>query len=137
MRLDQVMDEVAAALANITRLRVFAFPPQSLTPPAGYVSYPQSVDFDQTYGRGEDQITDLPIVLVGSKVTDRAARDLVAAWASGDGEQSVKAALEAWSWTSCDDLTVTSCEFDVETIAGTPYLAVMFKATAVGPGEDS
>jgi hypothetical protein len=60
----------------------------------------------------------------------------VAGWAAGDGPQSVKAAMEAHTWTSCDDLTVTSCEFDVETIAGVPYLAAMFKATVVGPGEE-
>ena len=136
MRLNAVMDEVAKALAQITGLNVFAYPPETLTPPAGYVSYPQSVDFDETYQRGEDRFTDLPIVLVASKVTPRAARDTVAAWASGDGPKSVKAAMEAWPWTTCDDLTVTSCEFDVEKIGGVPYLAAMFKATVVGPGEE-
>lgn len=136
MRLNAVMDEVAAALTQITGLRVLAYPPETLVPPAGYVSYPQSVDFDEAYGRGEDRLTDLPIVLVASKVTTRAARDTVAAWASGDGPKSVKRALEAWEWTTCDDLTVTSCEFDVERIGGVPYLAAMFKATVVGPGGD-
>jgi hypothetical protein len=136
MRLDAVMDEVAQALEQITGLRVSAFPPETLTPPAGYVSYPQSVDFDEAYQRGEDQFTDLPIVLVTGKATPRSARNTVTAWASGDGPKSVKRALEAWSWTTCDDLTVTSCEFDVELIAGVPYLAVMFKATVVGPGGD-
>lgn len=136
MRLDAVMDEVARVLAQITGLRVTAYPPQSLSTPAGYVSYPQSIDFDQTYGRGEDQFTDLPMVLVADKVTERSARDRVAGWACGDGPKSVKARMEAHTWESCDDLTVTSCEFDVETIAGTPYLAALFKATVVGPGED-
>lgn len=136
MRLDKVMDEVAAALQEITGLRVKAYPPETLVPPAGYVSYPQSVDFDEAYQRGEDRFTDLPIVLLASKVTTRAARDTVTAWASGDGPKSVKRALEAWTWTTCDDLTVTSCEFDVEKVAGVDYLAAMFKATVVGPGED-
>jgi len=136
MRLDKVMDEVAKALEQITGLRVFAYPPEKLSPPAGYVSYPQSVDFDEAYQRGEDRFTDLPIVLLASKVTTRAARDTVAAWASGDGPQSVKRALEAWSWTTCDDLTVTSCEFDVEKVGAVSYLAAMFKATVVGPGEE-
>lgn len=136
MKLGEVMDEVAAAVKQITGLsNVFAWPPSSITAPAGYVSYPRSVDFDRTYGRGEDQFTDLPIVLVCGKATDRAARDTVTQWASGDGPRSVKAALESWSWRTCDDLQVTTCEFDVETIAGVPYLAAMFKATAVGPGE--
>lgn len=137
MRLDQVMDEVATVLAQITGLNVFPYPPPTLVPPAGYVSYPRSIDFDETYQRGEDGFTDLPIVLVASKVTDRTARDTVAAWAAGDGPRSVKAAMEAWPWTTCDDLTVTSCEFDVEKIGGVDYLAAMFKATVTGPGKEN
>ncbi len=136
MNLNLVMDEAASVLMQITGLRVFAYPPATIVPPAGYVSYPKSIDFDETYGRGEDRFTDLPMVLLAGKATDRAARDTVAAWAAGSGPQSVKARMEAHTWTSCDDLTVTSVEFDVETIAGVPYLAVMFKATVVGPGED-
>lgn len=136
MRLDQVMDEVARVLTQITGLNVFAYPPGTLTAPAGYVSYPTSVNYDETYQRGEDRFTDLPIVLVIGKPTDKTSRDKVAPWASGDGPQSVKRAMEAHTWTTCDDLTVTMCEFDLETIAGVPYLAAMFKATVVGPGED-
>jgi hypothetical protein len=136
VKLDLVMDEVAGVLRQITGLNVLAHPPESITPPAGHVSYPQSIDMDETYGRGQDQFTDLPIVLVTSKATSRAARDTVAGWASGDGPRSVKARMEAHSWVSCDDLTVTSCEFDVWSIGGVPYLVALFKATVVGPGED-
>lgn len=137
MRLDKVMAEVAQTLAQITGLRVLDYPPEDLSPPAGYVSYPQSIDFDHSYGRGEDRFTDLPIVLVASNVTTRTARDTAAAWAAGDGPKSVKRAMEAHTWTTCDDLTVTSCEFDIERFAGGQYLAVMFKATVVGPGEEN
>jgi len=136
MRLDAVMDEVATVLTGITGLNVFAYPPGSLTSPGGYVSYPRSIDFDAAYGRGEDGFADLPIVLVVGKPNDKSSRDRVAVWASGDGPQSLKRHMEAHTWTSCDDLVVTSCEFDLEMIAGTPYLAAMFKATVVGPGED-
>src|SRR5688500_17020202 len=97
MNLAAVMDEVAKVLEQITGLRVFAWPPESLSGRAGFVSYPLSVDFDETFGRGQDQITDLPLVLVADKVTVRSARDKVAAWASGDGPQSVKRAFEARS----------------------------------------
>jgi hypothetical protein len=130
------MDEVAKALQQITGLRVFAYPPKTLSPPAGYVSYPTSVDFDEEYQRGGDQFSGLPIVLLASAVTTRAARDQVAAWASGDGPKSVKRAMEAWAWSTCDDVTINSAEFDVEKVAGIDYLAVMFKATVVGPGGD-
>jgi hypothetical protein len=136
VKLNDVMDEVASVLAGITGLRVFPYPAPTLTPPAGYVSYPRSVDFDETYGRGSDQFTDLPMVLLAGEATARPTRDTVAAWVAGDGPLSVKAHMEAHAWTTCDDLTVTSAEFDVETIGAVPYLAAMFKATVVGPGEE-
>lgn len=136
MRLDAVMDEVASVLTQITGLRVSGYPPDTLSDPAGYVSYPLSVDFDEAYQRGEDRFTDLPMVLVAGRVTNRATRDTVAGWVSGDGPQSVKRAMEARVWTSCDDMTVTSCEFGVETVSGTEYMAALFKATVVGTGGD-
>lgn len=137
MRLGEVMDEVAAAVKTITGLQeVYPYPPPTLTAPSGYVVYPESVNYDGAYGRGEDQFTDLGIVLAVGKPTEISARDTVAAWASGDGPHSIKRALEAWSWTTCDDLTVTSCEFITDTVADVPYLAAMFKATVVGSGKD-
>lgn len=134
MRLASIMDEVAEVLGGITGLRVFAYPPNTLSPPAGYVSYPQSIDFDATYGRGSDRITGLPITLLAGKVTDRSARDTAAAWAAGAGAKSVKALMEAHTWTSCDDLTITSCSFDVEIVASVNYLAAIFTADIIGPG---
>lgn len=136
MNLADVMDEVAQVLGQITGLRVFEYPPGSVAAPAGAVSYPESIDYDQTYQRGTDQITDLPMVLVVGKATERSARDTVSAWTAGSGPRSVKALMEAHTWTSCDDLTVTSCGFDVVSIAGVDYLAAEFRATIVGPGED-
>ena len=63
MKLDDVMDELAGALAAITGLRVFAYPPPTVVPPAGIVSYPESVIYDQTYHRGMDRISALPVIV--------------------------------------------------------------------------
>lgn len=134
MNLADLMDEVASVLDEITGLRVTAFPPATLSPPAGYVTYPEEVSFDETYGRGTDRISGLKFALLSGKVTDRSARDVVCAWAAGTGEKSVKQLMEAHRWASCDDLTVESCSFDVETIAGVDYLAVVFSANAYGSG---
>jgi hypothetical protein len=136
MRLADVMDEVAAVLKGITGLNVIPHPPATLKPPAGYVSYPRQVSYQQTYAQGETTYEDFPFVLVTSKVTDMTARDAVAGWASDDGAQSLIARMEAHAWVSCDDFTVTSCEFDVEKIAGVDYLAALFKATVTGPGKE-
>jgi hypothetical protein len=136
MKLDDVMDEVALVMGEITGLRVSAYPPGSVVGPAGWVGYPQSIDFDETYRRGTDQFTDLPIVLVVGKPTDKSSREKVTEWSKGSGANSVKAVMEAHAWESCDDLTVNACEFDAWEIAGVPYLVAMFTATVVGPGEE-
>jgi hypothetical protein len=136
MNLADVMDEIAEAMTQIAGLTVHAYPIASLTAPAGYLSYPVSIDYDEAYQRGEDQFTDLPIVLVAGKSNDKAARNKVAKWAAGAGLDSIKGALEGRSWNTFDDITVTSVEFDAELIGSVPYLAAMFKATVVGSGED-
>jgi hypothetical protein len=134
MNLKNLMDEAATVLATITGLRVTAWPPGSVVPPAGIVSYPNRIEYQTTYGRGVNVIRGLPFVLVVGKATERSARDTASAWTAGSGAASVVAAMEAHSWTSCDDLTVTAADFDVVTIAGVDYLAAMFEADAIGPG---
>lgn len=136
MRLDKVMDEVAECMSQLTKITVFGYPPPRVTGLAGYVAYPATADYHEAYDRGEDQLTDLPFVLVMPRPTDRSTRDQAARWASGDGPDSVTAAAERWDWKSCDDLTFGSCEFDVWDIAGVPYLVLMFTATVSGSGED-
>jgi hypothetical protein len=134
MDLNAVMDEIATELDTMTGLRVHGHPPASITPPAGVVSYPERVAYDQTYGRGMDRIERLPVILLAGKATDRAARDKVAGWAAGSGAGSVKAVLEANEWTSCHTVVVTECTFDVVTIAGVDYLAAMFDLDIAGAG---
>lgn len=134
MNLAAVMDEVAQVMQQLTKVNVFALPQATITPPAGMVGYPDSIQYDQTYGRGIDQFTDLPIWLVVGKATDLTARDTAALWSAGTGSESIKARMEAHTWTSCDDLTVTAVSFSSVTIGAVTYLAAVFDATVVGPG---
>lgn len=135
MNLADVMDAVASRLGDLTGLRVFGYPPPSVTPPTGIVSYPERVDYDQTYGRGMTRIPDLPVLLVVGKATERAARNKVAAWVSDEGPQSVKLALEdAAGSPPWHDLKVSSAEFDVVTIASIDYIAAMFSCEIACPG---
>jgi hypothetical protein len=94
MNLADVMDAVGDRLDTIAGLRVFAYPPGSVTPPAAVVSYPEGIEFDATYGRGSDRMT-LPVVVVVGKASDRAARDKLGAYCDGSGASSVKAVLES------------------------------------------
>lgn len=139
MKLDKVMDELALVMSELTDVNWHEWPAASITPPAGYVSYPLRIEYDQTYGRGEDSFVDLPLVLLAGDPTARETRDTVARWAGGDGADSLKRAFtyrrRQRLWVSCDDVQLTTGEFDVEIIAGVPYLAVLFKATVTGTGE--
>ncbi len=138
MDLSDVMDAVADRLRTIDRIadRTFAYPPLKVEAPAGIVAYPDSIDFDATYGRGLDMIRGLEVTIVEGKVSDRDARDRIAPYVAGTGLSSVKAVLEAGPHTGepWDDLHVLSVAFDVVTLAGTDYMAATFKIDLAGPG---
>lgn len=135
MNLADVMEEAGALLDTLTGLRVHRHPPGSVVPPAGVVSYPDSITFDVTGGRGVDRIDGLTVTLVVGKVTERRARDEIAAYAAGSGPKSIKALFEGHPWETCDDLTLSRCEFEIATIGGVDYLAATFYADVLGEGE--
>jgi hypothetical protein len=129
-----VMEEIGDVLDTLTGLRVHRHPPGSIVPPAGVVSYPERVAYDQTYGRGMDRLEGLPVVLLAGKVTERTARDKMGAWSAGTGAASVKVALESHAWASCDDVHVASVEFDTVSIGAVDYLAAVFSLNVAGAG---
>lgn len=133
MNLKDVMDEVAGQLDTIGGLRTYAFPPDSLAPPAAVVSYPDDYTFDATYGRGTDRMT-LPVVVVVGKPSDRSTVERLGAYADGSGARSVKAVVEAGTHTAFDTVRVMSIEFDVVTIGGQDYMAALFDLDIVGEG---
>lgn len=135
MNLSDVMDEVAEVMGALTKVNVKAVPPETVTADAGFVGYPESISFDESYGRGLDQFNDLPIWVITGKVTNLTSRDKISRWSAGAGPESIKARMEAHAWASCDDLTVTAAEPATVTIGGVDYLAVIFSATVMGPGE--
>jgi hypothetical protein len=134
MNLGDVMDQVAGRLDTIDGLNVFAFPPDSLSPPAAWIAYPAAYTFDATYGRGMDRITDLGVVVVVGKVSDRSTRDLISQYADGSGSASVKAVLQSGTYNAFDGLRVTEVTFDVVTRGGTDYLAALFTLDIAGKG---
>ena len=137
MILSDVMEEIAARVRTVPGLegRTFAYPPPQIPGGvAGIVSYPERVDYDKTYGRGMDSIVGLPILIVVGQATDRGARDRVAQYAAGSGAHSVKAIVEADPHTAFDDLRVTSCQFDVVTIAAIDYISALFLVDIAGQG---
>ncbi len=133
MNLEAVMDELGTRLDTITGLRVHNQPPESLTPPAGFVGYPESVEYDQTYGRGTDKIT-LPVVIVEKLTPARAVRKRLTDYVAGSGAKSVKLILETGTYTTFHVITVQRVEFDAVTIAGVDMLAAVFTCDIQGSG---
>jgi hypothetical protein len=97
MLLSDVMDELAARLDVIDGLRVHAFPADNVNVPQAVVTYPETLTFDETYGRGSDRLT-IPVVVLVGKASDRASRDQLAAYADGSGVKSIKSAIESASY---------------------------------------
>lgn len=126
------MDELGQALDTIEGLRV-AVVGEKPIPPAAYVSYPDSIDYDQTYGRGSDAM-DLQAVLIVGQTVHRSTRRQLAAYCDGNGSESVKTVLEGFTYQTCDSVTVPSVDFDVVRLGAIDYMAAMFAIHVVGSG---
>lgn len=134
MNVADVMDQLGDALDTITGLRVFRYPPETLTPPAGVVAYPETAQYAEAYGRGMDRLM-VPIVVVLGKVSDRSSAIAMAAYLSGSGARSIKAVVDNYgSYTAMDSVTVTSAETDVFTMNGVDHIAATFEVDVVGRG---
>jgi hypothetical protein len=133
MNIVNVQDAIATQLDTITGLRVSAYPPDRITPPTAIVAWPDSYIYDETFVRGMDRLS-LPVVVLVSKVSDRASRAELAAYCNGSGASSIKAVLESGSYSAFDTLRVQSVDFDVVSIAGTEYMAANFTVDVVGTG---
>lgn len=133
MNLDNVLGQMATQLDTIANLRVYDFPPDQVYPPCAIVSWPDTYTYDFTYGRGSDRMS-VPVVVLVGKVSDRASRTNLAAYTDGSGASSVKAVLEAGTYTAFHELRVESVDFDVVSVAGIDYAAALFTIDVVGTG---
>jgi hypothetical protein len=132
--LDAVSEELRTALQTIAGLRCPPWGVEEVQPPAAVVTLPESVDFDETYGRGKDRYPDLQVVVLVGVPEERASRKTLAKYVAGSGAKSVKAVLEAYTWTTCEVVTVLRVDFPRATYAGTPYLAAAFHLEIIGKG---
>lgn len=134
MDLGEVMQAVADRIDTIANLRVYAYPPDDVQPPAAVVTYPGTLTYDATYGRGMDRIPDLTVVVLVGNVSDRASRDQITKWAKGSGANSIKTVVESGTYTAFDTVRVTEVTFDILTIAGVDHLAATFTLDIAGQG---
>ncbi len=133
MDLNAVMQELSDVLEGIDGLRI-AVVGEKPVPPAAYVTWPESITYDATYGRGSD-VMDLQAVVIVGRTVDRAVRAKLAAFCDGNDTGSVKTVLEDHSYITADSVTVPSVEFDIVRLGAIDYLAAMFAIHVVGSGQ--
>ena len=132
MNLVDVGQELAAQLGTILDGRATVYPPDRISAPAGFVFDPDTT-YDQTYERGMDTVLMSLTVLVARQPLETAWKQL-AAYVSGSGDKSVKACIEAGTYTSFDSVTVTGSQIGDTTAAGGDYKAAVFDLQIVGSG---
>lgn len=136
MNIADVMNEVAdvvKAIGGDNPLRVHAHPIKTISPPAAVVTYPDTITYDVTAGRGSDSMS-LGLWIAVGDVNTVSARDVLSDYTAGAGPRSIKAAIEGHGWTSCDFVNVTAVEFDPITLAAIQYMGAMFTLDVIGPG---
>jgi hypothetical protein len=114
------MDAIGVRLATISGLRVYDYPADSVTVPAGVVGLPELVVYDETYRRGLDMAT-LDVHVLVSKVSDRASRDAISGYLT-----TVKAAVDGTLGGAVADARVAEARSNTITVGGVDYLAVSF-----------
>lgn len=136
MNIEDVAGQLALALATVPGLRVAPWGVEAVQPPMAIIDAPERIEYDQTYGRGVDRFTDWQIVVLMPRTNDRTALAQLAKYAAGAGSSSVKARLEAYTYTACDPsgVHVVWAEFDTAKYAGADYLALIFHLNITGKG---
>lgn len=124
MNLGAIMDAVAAALiAEGVVTRAYAYPRESLEPPAAAVGYPmEPIAYDASFQGGTHRLT-LPVWVVIGKAVDRVTRDKVSALVL---EGDVKAALDGDLDGTVQSCRTTSATIESVSVAGVEYLGVRF-----------
>ena len=142
MDVPAVMLGLAAALETVPlpgagggTLRAFAFPVDQISPPAAVVAFPEGdIEFDTTFARGADRALFQVFVLVG-RPGERTAYPALAAYMSGQGASSIKAALEAdpelGGAAAGGTLAVPACRLETVMIGEVPYIAAGFDVDVV------
>lgn len=92
--IQQVLTGIKANLSTISGLRLNDYVPDQLNPPQAVVDFPGEIDYHAAFHHGLLTFEATIIILV-SKVVDRAGTAALAAYASPTGTNSIHLAIEA------------------------------------------
>lgn len=125
----------AGTTATNPRLTVYPYKPDAVVVPAMFV-VPDKISFDETFGRGEDELT-FKLVLLVSRADDLSSQKLLDGYLDGSGGRSIKTIVEAGPTLggACDDIRVV----DVTAYRWFPfgeneYLGAEFSLSIIGRG---
>lgn len=136
-----VRTRLAEAVSTITGLKTFSYVPDSMPEPAFMVGEVE-IEFDRTFGRGQDEMTVTCRVLV-SRADDRSGQSKLDGYLAGSGLLSIKAALEAARGApgspalggACDDFRVERVlGYQVYTVGDARYYGADFIVRVIGSG---
>lgn len=135
MILRDVMQELRDRLSALPKLNTYDHLPGKPAVPCAVVALPEEIKYDLTYGRGLDSMR-MEITVLLQQSPSKSATYSITAYADPTGTHSVKTALEKdiEKYTSCDDVHVVSCEFDIVRYAAVDYLACIFMINVEGQG---
>lgn len=130
------MTELADELSNADGMdKTYPYPPEdSPAMIVGWVDWPEAIDYDDTMRRGQDRATFTVTVAVPRSPDDKTAWTRLAPFADGSGTSSIKAVLEAGSYTVIGELRVSGAVFDYGLLAGGPAIAAKFNVDVTGAG---
>lgn len=83
---------LATRLGTITGLRSYAYIPDDPNPPVAVI-IPQGITYDTVMARGMDEY-EFSVLVLGSRVSDRAGQLAMDAYCNPSGSSSIKAAIE-------------------------------------------
>lgn len=136
MILDNVADQMRAALDTVPLLRCPPWGEKASGKPAALVGWPEQINFTSTYGRGKAEIADWPVFIIVSASPTRSGNKAMAGFLADAGSGSALVALEAGPYTACDFVHVDYAELDPDArYEGNQVLAAILHCKVVGPGK--
>lgn len=133
MIIKTVMEELAAELLASSIINVYDYVPKSIQAPAAIIVFPETMEFDATFGRGLDMMR-VPVLVVISELSSKSAAEDLSVLASGSGVNSVKVRLEEHTPVSYHSLRVVGFRTDPITFNGVDYLSATFEVEIAGQG---
>lgn len=134
MNLKDVMEEIAEKLRTFLGVTAYSYPTDTVVPPAAILSFPDRIAYDVTYRQGEAFFWNLPLYMVTNRVDGKTARNVLSEWADVNGNKSIQQYLSNTRYSTCGSVQVVNATFDVVTIAGIDYMAVVFELNVSGEG---